>query len=175
MHATERIYPSTEWTSSAARSVPSNVKSKVSAYDRKQKDLQGNNVLEKTDYAGYAQLRSKNVDVGELRRKMAGTDQQYSDIGLGGGSKRPGLQNAKSQQHIHYKRKKSNELMHAHANVFDKSSAMVGSMISEQNCSQKKMGMLRSSMDFHSYGPTENKDMQQGSMILSDEVHEWQT
>lgn len=74
-HATERIYPSTEWTSSAARSVPSNVKSKVSAYDRKQKDLQGNNVLEKTDYAGFAQLRSKNVDVGELRRKMAGTDQ----------------------------------------------------------------------------------------------------
>ena len=51
---TERIYPSTEWTSNAARSVPSNVKGKITAYDRKQKDMQGNQVLEKTDYQGYA-------------------------------------------------------------------------------------------------------------------------
>lgn len=117
--AAERIYPSTEWTSNAARSVPSNVKGKISAYDRKQKDMQGNNVLDKTDYSGYAQLRSKNVDVGQLHRKLAGTNQQYSDIGVGQNVKRSGLQSSSSQPKFH-SRKKSIDLMHAHANVFDK-------------------------------------------------------
>ena len=42
-HTAERIYPSTEWTSNAARKAPNNIKGKISAYDRKQKDMQGNN------------------------------------------------------------------------------------------------------------------------------------
>lgn len=47
-------------------------------------------------------------------------------------------------------------------------------MVSEQSCSQKKTGMLRSSLDAHNFGPID-MNVQQGSMILSDDAPEWRT
>lgn len=46
-------------------------------------------VLDKTDYSGYAPLGSKRVDVDQLRRgKVNASDQMYSDIGINGDSTR---------------------------------------------------------------------------------------
>ena len=42
------------WASSAARLVPNNRRNNVTAYDIKQKDIQGHNqITEATDYSGY--------------------------------------------------------------------------------------------------------------------------
>ena len=45
--------------------------------------MKGNTVLDKTDYSGYAQLRPNKIDIGKIQRKMVGSNQHYSDIGIG--------------------------------------------------------------------------------------------
>ena len=79
----DKLFPAAEWTSKAAIQAPNNVKGKINAYDRKQKDMKGNTVLDKTDYSGYAQLRPNKIDIGKIQRKMVGSNQHYSDIGIG--------------------------------------------------------------------------------------------
>lgn len=86
--------------------------------------MHGNHVLEKTDYQGFAQLRAKNKDVSLLRRKMAGSDQRFSDIGVG--TKRTGLNSSKSNK-MH--RRVKSDLMHAQAHVFERQS-LTSSMMS---------------------------------------------